>query len=304
MANFVKDNEDLQFYLDHWINWEEIYGATELFGLRSDGFDSPEEGAEFYKDILELIGGFVAEEVAPYSAEIDRAGVSLKDGEVVMPERMNRIFEQIKDLELYGMNLPRELGGQNCPMLLYMIQTELFTRADTSVTTHFSFHGGIAMVLLVLSMQEGTTKVDPDTGKVLETRFQEAIEEIRTGKAWGSMDITEPDAGSDMAQLRCSAIQDDDGVWRISGQKIFITSGHGKYHCVIARTEPHGDPDDPLAGLKGLSFFVVPGYTDDDDGKRHRTVTVDRLEEKMGHHGSATCSVTFEDSLVSGWKAW
>jgi 3-(methylthio)propanoyl-CoA dehydrogenase len=296
MANFLKDNADLQFYLDKWIDWSSIYQVTELFGKRDDGFTNQEEAVEFYRDILELVGGFVADEIAPYSAEIDRQGVSLVDGEVQFPDRMTKIFDQIRDLELYGMNLPRELGGQNCPLLLYMIQTELFTRADTSVTTHFSFHGGIAMVLLVLSMQEGTTTVDPATGTILSTRFQDAIEEIRTGKAWGSMDITEPDAGSDMARLRCSATLGEDGVWRLTGQKIFITSGHGKYHCVIARTEPVADVDDPMSGLSGLSFFVVPSSHENEDGETVQTVTVDRLEEKMGHHASATCSVLFENS--------
>jgi hypothetical protein len=110
------------------------------------------------------------------------------------------------------------------------------------------------------------------------------------------MDITEPDAGSDMAKLRCVGKQDDAGNWTVSGQKIFITSGHGKYHFVIARTEKNESPDDAFAGLGGLSFFMVPGYEDLPDGTRKRIVTVDRLEEKMGHHGSPTCAVTFDES--------
>jgi hypothetical protein len=152
------------------------------------------------------------------------------------------------------------------------------------------------MALLLFSITEGTTTYDEETGAVLETRFGEAIEEIRRGDAWGSMDITEPDAGSDMAKLRCVGKQDDAGNWTVSGQKIFITSGHGKYHFVIARTEKNESPDDAFAGLGGLSFFMVPGYEDLPDGTRKRIVTVDRLEEKMGHHGSPTCAVTFDES--------
>ena len=177
--------------------------------------------------------------------------------------------------------------------MLYMIQTELFTRADTSVTTHFSFHGGIAMALLLFSIQRAQRRrrSGPDHPNALA----DAIEEIRMGVAWGSMDITEPDAGSDMAALRCVGEQDDEGNWFVTGQKIFITSGHGKYHFVIARTEGPPAQDDPFSGLSGLSFFLVPGYQDSDSG-RVRSVRVDRIEEKMGHHGSPTCAVTFDRS--------
>ena len=296
MPNYFKDNPDLQFYIDQWINWDAIFEVTERFGYAKDSLNSKAEAVEFYRDILELVGQFVGDEIAPHSSQIDREGVSLVDGEVVFPERLESIFEGLKALELHGMNLPRELGGQNCPMLLYMIQMELFTRADTSVTTHYGFHGGIAMALLLFSIREGTTTYNPETGEILETRFADAIEEIRTGNAWGSMDITEPDAGSDMAKLRCIGELDADGNWHVTGQKIFITSGHGKYHFVIARTEKPETSDNPMAVLQGLSFFLVPAFTDDADGNRVRTVTVDRLEEKMGHHGSATCAVSFDKS--------
>jgi alkylation response protein AidB-like acyl-CoA dehydrogenase len=101
------------------------------------------------------------------------------------------------------------------------------------------------------------------------------------------MDITEPDAGSDMARLRAFGEQDAAGNWFVTGQKIFITSGHGKYHFVIARTEKL-DPEDPMSGLNGLSMFLVPTYEDLPDGTRKRIVSLDRVEEKLGHHGSVT----------------
>src|SRR5690606_23486399 len=108
--------------------------------------------------------------------------------------------------------------------------------------------------------EEGTTTFDRATRRITGTRFADAISEIMAGEAWGSMDITEPDAGSDMAALRCRAEQDEDGQWRVTGSKLFITSGHGKYHFVIARTEARGDDDDAFAGLKGLSMFLVPAF--------------------------------------------
>ncbi|MGB8222340.1 MAG: acyl-CoA dehydrogenase family protein [Polyangiales bacterium] len=107
------------------------------------------------------------------------------------------------------------------------------------------------------------------------------------------MDITEPDAGSDMAALRAVGEQDADGNWYVTGEKIFITSGHGKYHFVIARTED-ADPDDEMGGLNGLSMFLVQAYEEDADGNRKRIVQLSRVEEKLGHHGSATCGLVFD----------
>jgi alkylation response protein AidB-like acyl-CoA dehydrogenase len=164
-------------------------------------------------------------------------------------------------------------------------------RADVSIMAHHGFHTGIAMALLVYSMREGTTELDEE-GRIVSTRFEDEIREIVAGDAWGSMDITEPDAGSDMAALRTRAEQDEDGNWYVTGQKMFITSGHGKYHIVIARTEEAGDG--AFDGLKGLSTFLVPTYRDEPDGTRTRLATVERLEDKLGHHASATCAVRFE----------
>jgi hypothetical protein len=87
---------------------------------------------------------------------------------------------------------------------------------------------------------------------------------------------------------------DEQGNWFVTGQKIFITSGHGKYHFVIARTEPATSSTDPLAGLAGLSMFLVRAYEDLPDGTRKRWATIDRVEEKLGHHGSVTTALSFE----------
>ena len=294
MGNFFKDNEDLQYYFDEGIDWGPLVEITEKGYQDQDGFESKEEAVAFYRDIVEMVGQFVADEIAPHAAEIDRSGLELKDGEVEFPERLQGIFDQIKELELHGMCLPRELGGMNAPMLLYFLNSEMIGRADVSVMTHHSFHGGIAMACLIFSIREGSTKFDPKTMRIEDTRFRKAIEEIATGKAWGCMDITEPDAGSDMAALRAVGEQDADGNWFVTGEKIFITSGHGKYHFVIARTEKAGDPNDPMSGLKGLSFFLVPTYEEDESGNRKRLVEISRLEEKIGHHGSATCGLLFD----------
>ncbi len=293
MANFYTDNADLQYYIDRGIEWEPLVRLVEDGFRREDGFQTTDEAVGFYRDVLEMLGRFVADEIAPVAAEIERETMTLKDGGVEFGPKLTELFTKIKALEMNGLSIPRELGGMNSPVLVYMICSEIMARADVSIMAHHSFHAGIAMAMLVYSMAEGTTEIDPATGEILSTRFQDAIAEIVAGNAWGSMDITEPDAGSDMGALRTKAEQDADGNWFVTGQKIFITSGHGKYHIVIARTE-EVKGDDALSGLHGLSTFVVPAYEDLPDGTRNRWVTVERLEEKLGHHASATCAVNFD----------
>jgi alkylation response protein AidB-like acyl-CoA dehydrogenase len=288
MASFLTDNEDLLFYVERGIDWAPIVEATE-FNYRSPGaFKNARDAVETYKEVLNLYGELAAERVAPYAAEIDREGVIYKNGEAYLPKRLQSIFDELKSLELHGLCLPRELGGQNLPLTLFYLASEVLGRADISVMAHNSFHGAMAMAMLVYSLHEGSTKFDLAEGKIVSTRWQKEIDEIRTGKSWGSMDITEPDAGSDMAALRTVGEQDAQGNWFVTGQKIFITSGHGKYHFVIARTEKG------VEGLEALSMFLVNAYEDDENGNRTRIVTLDRLEEKLGHHGSATAALTYE----------
>ena len=293
MANFFTDNEDLQYYLTKGIDWAPIIEAVER-GDRST-FADDEEALDFYRDVLGTVGRFTAEEVAPRSAEIDRQGCRVEDGDVIDGEAMKTVFKKLNRLGLHGVAVPRELGGLNVPALVYLMTVELFARADVSVCTHNSFHSGMTTVAMLYSLKEGSTRIDPQTGQILETRFGQMIEEIIAGKAWGAMDLTEPNAGSDLAALRSKGVLGDDGVWRITGQKIFITSGHAKYHFVIARTEPNeGD----TAGLEGLSLFLVKAYDDPEKkgGKKTWYATVDRVEEKLGHHGSATVAITFKDT--------
>jgi alkylation response protein AidB-like acyl-CoA dehydrogenase len=293
MANYYLDNEDVRFYVERGIDWAPLVALVEQDFALPDGHKTLEEALTFYKEVLELVGQFSAEEIAPRAAEIDRAGLHLADGEVVFPKPLKQIFDQIKALELHGMCVPRELGGMNGPSMLYMLNSELMARADVSVMSHHGFHGGMAMAMMLYSLMEGSTEIDRASGVIEKTRWQKEIAEIVAGKAWGCMDITEPAAGSDMAALRARGEQDADGNWYVTGEKIFITSGHGKYHFVIARTEETGDGD--FDGLKAMSLFLVPAY-EDKDGQRIRHARVDRLEEKLGHHGSATAAIVFDRS--------
>jgi alkylation response protein AidB-like acyl-CoA dehydrogenase len=291
MAHFIRDNPDLQFYLEQWIDWDQL---REMSEIRDNDPDAPVDGKEakeFWLEVLDLIADFAANEVAPHAQELDRAGVSLEQGEVIFPARLDGIFEQIAAMGLHGICLPRELGGMNCPLFLYMVQCELMSRADVSVMTHHGFHGGMATAMLLYSLEEGSTVYD-DSLEITDTRFAGPIAEILSGEAWGCMDITEPDAGSDMGALRCVAELDEEGQWLITGQKIFVTSGHGRYHFVIARTEEKSEG--AFGGLAGLSFFLVETFEDNPDGSRTRYAQIERVEEKLGHHASATVTVNFD----------
>ena len=295
-ANFYDDNEDLKFYVEKYIDWEPLVELTEFDFKARDGFEDLAEALDVYRRILDMVGDFAANEIAPRAAEIDREHSRLENGEVIFPDVLETVFKKIKELELHGMCVPRGLGGMNCPFLLFMLGNEMMARADVSVTAHHGFHGGMAMAALLFSVMEGSTEFDYDNYDIKSTRFGDMIREIVAGEAWGSMDITEPGAGSDMAALATEAKQDTDGNWKVTGQKIFITSGHAKYHFVIARTEEQKDTDDAFAGLKGLSMFLVPTFEKDGDGNIVHYADFVSLEEKLGHHGSATVAIAFEDT--------
>jgi alkylation response protein AidB-like acyl-CoA dehydrogenase len=110
MANFYEDNQDLQFYVEKEIPWDEIVRIVEFDYKALDAFSSAEEAKEFYKDIFREVGRLSAEEIAPVSQKLDEKGLEFKNGEVYAPEEFNKIFERFKEMGLYGMSIPRELG--------------------------------------------------------------------------------------------------------------------------------------------------------------------------------------------------
>jgi alkylation response protein AidB-like acyl-CoA dehydrogenase len=293
MGNFFDDNEDLKFQFEKGVDWPTLVEVTEYGYTTKDGFKSPEPALEFYREVVRQIGSLAADVVAPRSVKLDREEAILVDGETVEPEATQTIFEALRQAECHRLCTPRELGGLNAPMITYFTGAELIARGDVATMTHFSFHEGMALAALAFSLNEGSTEYDKAQCGIGKTRFGDVIQEISSGAAFGSMDITEPDAGSDMAQIKAKGEQDEDGNWFITGQKIFITSGHAKYHYVIARTEAAKDGD-PFAGLAGLSMFLVKAYEDVPGRGRVRHVTVDRIEEKLGHHGSVTAALSFD----------
>lgn len=292
MKNFYDDNEDLKWYLEKGVDWSPVVLLTEYDLKAPDAPASIEEAVGNYRDILDAVGSHVAELIAPRWAELDAAHPRLSGEEVEEAAVVRELTEGLGQLGLFGLCVPRELGGTNMPLLLFQMTQELIARADTSLCAHVGFHGGIAMATLLYSVLEGSTSFSENPPRIVKTRFQEAVEEIVAGRAWGSMDITEPSAGSDMAAIRTKGIQRPDGSWVVSGQKIFITSGHGRWHIVIARTEDVRPED----GLKGLSLFLVPAWDWGPDGEKIWKARLVGVEQKLGHAASATVAISFEES--------
>ncbi|AKU90468.1 acyl-CoA dehydrogenase family protein [Vulgatibacter incomptus] len=287
-SNFFRDNEDLLFQFRNGLKWKEIVELTENGFTLPDGPKDLEEALGFYETVMEATGEFVAKEIAPRANRIDAKGTRLESGEVVFSQELNDVFGGMKELGLFGLSAPRELGGSNAPLALYFVANELIARGDVSAMTHYGFHGGVATSLYVYSIREGSAKFED--GRLVKTRWDEAIRRISAGDDFGCMVLTEPGAGSDLGVIRTKAVERG-GKWYLTGEKIFITSGHGQYQLVLARSEDEKD----APGLKGLSLFLVPRILEK-NGDRIHNVRITKVEEKLGHHGSATCSLEYDES--------
>ena len=148
MANFYKDNADLQFYVEKGIDWSRVVELTERRFVDADGPKDLTEAKELYRDVMNLVGELAANEIAPHAAAIDAQGVHLgDDGEVVFPEQLDRIMAQIKELDLHGLAVPRELGGMNLPMLVYFLNSEMY-RIPFVISPHTL---GVSVSVVLLS---------------------------------------------------------------------------------------------------------------------------------------------------------
>jgi alkylation response protein AidB-like acyl-CoA dehydrogenase len=283
--NFYIDNDDLRFYIEQAVDWDALVELTEHGSAAEDRPASTRDARDMYEDILKEFGKFCAKQVDPHVRKIDQEGTRLENGEVVASPTFDKIFKGLKKLDVFGLPLPRELGGLNTPALVYMAAAEMLARGDVSCMTHFGFHTGVAMTLYLCALRDPRTKVV--NGRVISTPYDEAIRACCAGEAWGCMVLTEPGAGSDLGQIRTTAKLQADGSWRVTGEKIFITSGHGQYQLVLARSE---DPD-RSPGLKGLSLFLCEQKR---EGKTN--VRIAKVEHKIGHNGSPTCVLVYEDS--------
>jgi len=270
MANFFEDNDDIKFLFDH-------IDLAAIAAVQEDGFTrNGGPGAEYapanaadaidnYRRILKIVGDIAANFIAPRAEEVDRDGHRLnEDGTVTLGPRVQENIRRLAQADLMGFTLPREYGGLNCPNLVYTMAIEIISRADASLMNIFGLQG-IAETINAFASPEIK---------------QEYLPRFSRGEVTGAMALTEPDAGSDLQSVGLRAWQDEDGVWRLTGVKRFITNGCGEILLTLARSEPE------VKDGRGLSLFLV---------ERCPRVRVRHLEHKLGIHGSPTCELVYDD---------
>ncbi len=280
MADFYRDNDDIQFLFRH-MDLGKLAAACEENFKFSGEFDyapaDADEAVRNYDMVLESLGRLSADFIAPRAEEVDRQGNVLnEDGSVTRAKPIQESLDKLAQAEVMGFTLPYQFGGLNFPNLVYTMAIEIVSRADAALMNIFGLQG-IAETINAFASEEIR---------------QEYLPAFAAGKVTGAMVLTEPDAGSDLQSIKVSGhdmeserparvYQDAEGNWFIRGVKRFITNGCGEILLVLARSEPD------ISDGRGLSLYLV---------ERGPWVKVRRLEDKLGIHGSPTCELFFEDA--------
>ena len=263
---------------------KEVCGLTEL--QNASGHE--DLGDDLVTAILSEAGRFAAEEIAPLNAVADKHGTPFKDGAVTTPPGWKELYHRWIEGGWNGLSAPVDAGGQGLPVMLNSAALEMWNS------------GSMAFAIgptLTIGAIEALEKHASDQLKALY------LEKLVSGEWMGTMNLTEPQAGSDLNALKAKAVPAGDGTYRISGQKIFITYGEHDMtdnivHLVLARL-----PDAP-AGTRGISLFLVPKFLVNDDGSlgARNDVRCAGVEHKMGIHGSPTCTMVYGDEGgATGW---
>ena len=267
--NFYTDNESLSFYLHH-PEMEKVVAVKEKdfaeAGQHPEAPASAEEAVNQYDMVMKLVGEIAGEVIAPNAEEVDHLGPKLENGRVQYAPGTRRNLDALIQSGLYGISLERRYNGLNMPRAAVVMAAEIIARADVGFATIW-----------------GLT----DCADTIQEFGSDALKEKYLPRIWQgatcSMDLTEPDAGSDLQSVRLKATYDEAaGCWRLNGVKRFITNGDADLHLVLARSE-EGTNDG-----RGLSYFVF----DKADGG----MTVRRIENKMGIKGSPTCELQFTNA--------
>jgi alkylation response protein AidB-like acyl-CoA dehydrogenase len=272
------DVRDVKFQLFEWLPTAKLLDAQ-----RFSDWD-----AENVEMVIEEALKIAQEQMAPCNVDGDRVGAQWKDGKVTMPESFKPVFNTLAEGGWIGMLAPPEFGGMGLPETVGTVVNEFFQGANVALS-------------LTLMLTRGAGAMIEGFGT--EQLKQMFVEKIYSGQWTGTMCLTEPQAGSDVGASKTKAVKQDDGTYSISGEKIFITSGEHDLtenivHLVLART-----PDAP-AGTKGLSLFVIPKIRVNTDGSlgEPNDVYCNNIEEKMGIHGSPTCTLVFGQN--DGCRGW
>ena len=268
MANYYSDHPEIGFYLGHPL-MKRIVDLKERDYADKDNFaDAPvcfEDAIENYKRLLDITGDVAANVIEPNSESVDLEGPHLENGRMKYASKTYENLDATRKAGLWGISMPRRYGGLNIPNCVFSMLSEVVAAADAGFQNAWSLQSCIATLYEFGS----------------EEQRQKYIPRICAGETM-SMDLTEPDAGSDLQRVMLKATQDADGTWRLNGVKRFITNGDSDIHLVLARSE-EGTKDG-----RGLSMFIYD--------KRNGGVDVRHIENKLGIHGSPTCELVFKNA--------
>ena len=268
MANYYTDHPEIEFHLNHPL-MKRVVDLKERNYAEKDQFeDAPvnyEDAIENYKRLLDITGDVAANIIEPNSEDVDLEGPHLENGRMIYASKTFENLDATRKAGLWGLSMPRRYGGLNLPNAIFSMASEIIAAADAGFQNIWSLQSCIDTLYEFGS----------------EEQRQKYIPRICAGETM-SMDLTEPDAGSDLQRVMLKATQDADGTWRLNGVKRFITNGDSDIHLVLARSE-EGTKDG-----RGLSMFIYD--------KRDGGVTVRHIEHKLGIHGSPTCELVYKNA--------
>lgn len=267
MANFYTDTPQYRHHLQHPLMKrivelkERNYSDKETYDYAPMDF---EDAMDSYDKVLEVVGEICGEIIEPNAEAVDHSGPTVQDGRVTYAAATQENLDALNKAELMGMGLSRKYGGLNFPMVPYMISADIVSRADASFQN-------------IWMLQDCGETIYEFAEEEQKNRFLPRIVQGETM----SMDLTEPDAGSDLQAVMLKASYNEkEGQWYLNGVKRFITNGDADIHLVLARSE-EGTKD-----ARGLSMFVYD--------KKNGGVTVRRIENKMGIKGAPTCELVYK----------
>ena len=269
MANYYTDHPEIGFHLNHPL-------MRRIVELKERGFSEKEQYAEApvdyedcienYRRLLEIAGDIAANVIAPNSESVDLEGPHLENGRMIYASKTFENLEATRKAGLWGLTMPRRYGGLNVPNVVFSMASEVVSAADSSFQN-------------IWSLQSCCDTLYEFGSEEQRRRF---IPRICAGETM-SMDLTEPDAGSDLQSVMLKATwSEEEGCWLLNGVKRFITNGDSDIHLVLARSE-EGTRDG-----RGLSMFIYD--------KRQGGVNVRHIEHKLGIHGSPTCELTYKNA--------
>lgn len=268
MANFYTDNPDLKHHLNHPL-MQKIVELKERNFTEAEKYDyAPlnfEDAIDNYDKVLEIVGDLCGTTIAENAESVDHQGPRVEKGRVIYADGTQANLEACRKAGLMGMAMPRRFGGLNFPITPYIMAADIVSRADTGFEN-------------LWGLQDCAETLYEFGNDDQRERF---IPRVCAGETM-SMDLTEPDAGSDLQSVMLKATEQPDGTWRLNGVKRFITNGDSDIHLVLARSE------DGTKDGRGLSMFIYD--------KRNGGVDVRRIENKMGIKGSPTCELTYKNA--------